>query len=155
MNDVPSRPHNVPPPRGSSYPHGSRYSLQWLIDYPSLRRFSHGALPNNSDAAFLSHHKPKPSDLLLHYNYGAAAVKHWGRNHDVLGNRPGLPRPQPPETVATNPTKHIGDHTTTIAKPEAARATRGNQHQPAVHGGSTGSAAVTDSERERKESIDK
>jgi len=67
------------------------------------------------------------------------AMKHWGRNHDVLGNHPDLPHPQPPETVAMNPTKHVGDRTTRITKPEAAWATRGNQHQPAVNGGSTGS----------------
>jgi hypothetical protein len=47
--------------------------------------------PNNSDGAFLNQHEPKPSDLLLHYNYGAAAVKHWGRNVDVLDKRPDLP----------------------------------------------------------------
>ena len=144
MDDVPKQCRIVPLLPGSSYPHGSQYSLQWLIDYPPLHRISHCALPSNSDAAFVSHHKPKPSDLLLHYNYGVAAVKHWGRNHDVLGNCPGLPRPQPSETVAMSPTKGVGDRRTTIAKPEAAQATRGNQHQTAVNGGSTGSAAVTD-----------
>ncbi|KAI9566237.1 hypothetical protein HD554DRAFT_2279022 [Boletus coccyginus] len=92
MNDVPNQPRKISLPYSSSYPHGSRYSLQWLAtDYESLRRFSHAALPSNSDAAFISHHKPKPSDLLLHYNYGAAAVKYWGRNCAVLGNHPGLP----------------------------------------------------------------
>ncbi|KAI9566243.1 hypothetical protein HD554DRAFT_2118651 [Boletus coccyginus] len=96
MDDVPHQPRNWSLSCGSSYPCGSRYTLQWLAtDYPSLRNFVCAALPSNSDAAFVSHHKPKPSDLLLHYNYGAAAVKLWGRNHAILGNHAGLPRPQP------------------------------------------------------------
>ncbi|KAJ7729221.1 hypothetical protein B0H14DRAFT_3518366 [Mycena olivaceomarginata] len=37
-------------------------------------------VPNNKDAAFKKHSKkPKPSPLLLHYNYGVAALKWWGK----------------------------------------------------------------------------
>ncbi|KAF8232644.1 hypothetical protein L208DRAFT_1270819, partial [Tricholoma matsutake] len=128
-DDVPDR-HIRNLPDGASYPFSSRYTLQWLAaDDTFLRSF----FPNNSDAAFISHHKPKPSDLLLHYNYGAAALKHWGRNHTILNNCPGLARPQAPETV---PTKSL-----TTAQADRI------QRQPANNGGSAGSAAATDSEQ--------
>ncbi|KAI9570372.1 hypothetical protein HD554DRAFT_416031 [Boletus coccyginus] len=110
----------------------SRYTLQWLAASDAASaEFLRATFPNNSDAAFASHHRPKPSDLLLHYNYGAAAVKHRGRNRGVLENRSGLPRPQPPEPVARSPTQKVGDMI---------------QQQPAGNGGGMGSAA-TDSER--------
>ncbi|KAI9566234.1 hypothetical protein HD554DRAFT_2315664 [Boletus coccyginus] len=81
MSDIPDRPVDFPPPHGSTYPLTSRYTLHWLAaGVQSPRIFSRPILPSNIDAAFVSHHKPGPSDLLLHYNYGAAAVKHWGRN---------------------------------------------------------------------------
>jgi hypothetical protein len=41
-----------------------------------------------------------PADLLLHYNYGAAAVKQWGKNTSVLTNRPDIPRPSVPTPAA-------------------------------------------------------
>ncbi|KAI9464739.1 hypothetical protein HD554DRAFT_2121312 [Boletus coccyginus] len=140
-NDVPDQ-HNRLLPDGTSYPSHSRYTFQWLFDDQFLR----ASLGQNIDAAFVSHHKPKPSDLLLHYNYGAAAVKQWGRNHSVLNDRPGVPRPQPTGTVVTSPTKHVGDRTLTISKPENARA-KGNQQQPAGDGGGTSSAAAADLEQ--------
>ncbi|KAI0284686.1 hypothetical protein BGY98DRAFT_1183550 [Russula aff. rugulosa BPL654] len=37
---------------------------------------------------------------LLHYNYGAAAVKQWGKNTSILTNRPEVPRPPVPAPVA-------------------------------------------------------
>ena len=40
--------------------------------------------PNNSDATFLNNTQvPKPSDLLLHYNYGAAVVAKLGAARDA------------------------------------------------------------------------
>ena len=39
--------------------------------------------------------KPKPSGLLLHYNYGAAVVKWWGHHTDILREGEGPPRPSP------------------------------------------------------------
>jgi len=67
------------------YPTGSRYTLQWLID-PG--KFVRDTIPNNLDAAFRKYTKElKPSKLLLHYNYGAAAVKNWGHGIEVLLNR--------------------------------------------------------------------
>ena len=48
---------------------------------------------------------PKPADLLMHYNYGAAAVKHWGKNISVLTDRPGIPRSVPvPAPMPVGPT---------------------------------------------------
>lgn len=73
-------------------------------------------------------------------------MKYWGRNQAVLDNRPGLPRPQAPVTVAMGPTRSVGDRTTTIGKLAAAHA-QGIQRQPAGNGGGTGSAAATDSEQ--------
>ena len=36
---------------------------------------------------------PKPADFLLHYNYGAAAVKQWGKNSSVLTKSLPIPAP--------------------------------------------------------------
>jgi hypothetical protein len=41
----------------------------------------------------MNHQLHKPADFLLHYNYGAAAVKQWGKNTSILTNRPDIPRP--------------------------------------------------------------
>ena len=117
-----------------------------MLHMASANITAHTFFPNNSDGAFASHRKPEPSDLLLHYNYGAAAVKHWGRNQDVLDNHPGLPRPRGPETVAMGPTRSVDDRTTTTAKLVAALA-QGIQRQPADNGGGSGSVAATDSEQ--------
>ena len=135
MDDVPPR-HLRRLLRGASYPSQARYTLQWVCD-PELAEPLPEVFPNNCDAAFVSQHKPKPSDLLLHYNYGAAAVKNWGRNHAVLGSRSGLPRPSP-NTVATGPTTTVGDRAKTGTELTAARAEGDNT------GG--GSVAATDSE---------
>ena len=42
---------------------------------------------------FIDQQLPKPADLLLHYNYGAAAVKQWGVKSSVLTSHPDIPRP--------------------------------------------------------------
>jgi hypothetical protein len=73
-----------------SYPTNSRYTLQWIVtpDSQTLNLF-----PNNNDATFMDQELDKPADVLLHYNYGAAAVKKWGKNTSVLTDRPDIPRP--------------------------------------------------------------
>lgn len=82
--------------------------------------------PNNLDAAFKNRQKPKPSDLILHYNYGAAAVKYWGRNLEVLDKdkRPDLPHPKQrqADTMVMGPTTSIGDRAEMIKKLTTARA---------------------------------
>jgi hypothetical protein len=101
--------------------------------------------PNNSDAAFKSPHRPKPAETLLHYNYGAAAVKRWGKNTAVLDNRAGLPRPQKPEVQPLGPTRAVRDRTITIKKLTDAR-NKAGQVQPTDTGDGAGSAALADSE---------
>jgi hypothetical protein len=121
---------------------GSRYTLQWLTpgDEFCLRFF-----PDNSDASFVSPRKPKPAEVLLHYNYGAASVKTWGRNHAILSNRTGVPRPQEPKAEPLGPTKSVGDRSKAINKLEKARAEEG-QGLPPNDGGSASSGAGADSQ---------
>ncbi|HEV7737157.1 MAG TPA: hypothetical protein VGO47_07275, partial [Chlamydiales bacterium] len=75
------------------YPHGKRYTLQWLVPNSGvkLQKINEQHTPNNRDAAFLKEalndHNDEsslPSGLLLHYNYGAAVLKNWGRNKAFL-----------------------------------------------------------------------
>ena len=79
---------------GTEYPDGSRYTLQWIVP-PDPLSIDILYTPNNMDARFVTGTSiPKPSDLLLHYNFGAAVVKYWGRNHSILIERPNIPRPK-------------------------------------------------------------
>jgi len=121
----------------------SRYTLQWLT---ATDEFVLNFLPNNSDASFVSLHKPKPAEILLHYSYGAAAVKQWGRNYSVLNNRPGLPRPKEPEPAPMGPTKTIGDRTKTTGKLAEAWA-EGGQGRVGTNRGSVSPVTVVDSEQ--------
>ncbi|KAH9959463.1 hypothetical protein BC827DRAFT_1134615 [Russula dissimulans] len=74
------------------YPVGERFSLQAVGDLHRSTLLH--AYPNNTTAAFKrGTNLPKPSSLILHYIYGAAVVKLWGRRTDVL-NRPNIPRPR-------------------------------------------------------------
>lgn len=121
-------------PESVGYPNNKRYTLQWLIDAePST---IHYAAANNTDATFKKQIRmSKPSDLLLHYNYGAAAVKRWGRGAEVLRNRPNLPRPAVPTPAPMEPTRTQHDRSTVIQKRDAAR--RGDE-------GGSGNAAARD-----------
>ena len=57
--------------------------------------------PNNVDARFVTGTNiPKPSDLLLHYNFGAAVVKYWCCNQNILVERPNIPRPKPEDPTS-------------------------------------------------------
>jgi len=79
-------------------------------------------IPHNSDAAFKRDTDvPKPSDLLLHYNYGAAAVKMWGQGTEVLRDNAEPSRPPPPKRVKTGPSRSTHDRTTAIQKRDVAR----------------------------------
>jgi hypothetical protein len=91
----------------------------------------------------VSLHKPKPADILLHYNYGAATVKQWGQNYAVLNNRPSLPRPQEPVPTSMGPPKTVGDLTNTTDKLAQGRTER-SQRQDANN---KSSATVVDSEQ--------
>ena len=74
-------------------------------------------VPNNSDAAFKEYtKKAKPSDLLLHYNYGAAAVKRWGRGKEVLTKLANPPHPPVPGPAPAGPQRTIHDRAAAIRK---------------------------------------
>lgn len=105
-------------PENVIYPRGMRYTLQWLSDPDEV------VSPNNRDAAFKKHtQKPKPSPLLLHYNYGAAAVKQWGNGIETFQMQTKPPGPAMPVTASRGPTTH--DRNATIQKLNAARDTGG------------------------------
>jgi hypothetical protein len=99
---------------GVSYPpNRSRFTLQWIaLD----EEHTLNLLPRNSDAAFLNHQLSKPADLLLHYNYGAAAVKYWGKNCGVLENRLNIPRPHLPASASMGPSRSIHSGRSAIGK---------------------------------------
>ena len=74
-------------------------------------------IPNNSDATFKkATKKPKPSDLLLHYTYGAAAVRCWGRGTEILAKLATPPRPQVPVPAPAGPKRTIHDKDATVRK---------------------------------------
>ncbi|KAF5380122.1 hypothetical protein D9615_006287 [Tricholomella constricta] len=120
-----------------SYPSRDRYTLQWLINEDSH-------LPNNLGAAFKTgSRKPKPSGLLLHYNYGVAAVKHWGHGTDLLTRLANPPRPSKPVPPLAGPSKSIHDRTIAITKrgrSQGIRESRGG------HGGRGKKATAGDGE---------
>ncbi|KAI0289275.1 hypothetical protein BC826DRAFT_630875 [Russula brevipes] len=86
-------------PEGAVYPANERYTLQSLETLPpDVSVF----VPVNRDGAFRgSSDEEKPSGLLLHYNYGAAAVKVWGHGKEVLEaqRQPLRPPPRQPAPV--------------------------------------------------------
>ena len=75
-------------------------------------------IPNNSDATFKkATKKAKPSDLLLHYTYGAAAaVRRWGRGTEILTKLATPPRPQVPVPAPAGPRRTIHDRDSTVRK---------------------------------------
>lgn len=102
------------------YPARNRYTLRWLEVQDS---HAIHAIPNNRDATFKRNtKKPKPLDLLLLYNYGAAAAKRWGHGTEVLQNfaRPSVPVPTP-----TGPPKTAHDKTVVVQKFSPARSSGG------------------------------
>jgi hypothetical protein len=98
-------------------------------------------MPNNNDATFMNHQLPKPADVLLHYNYGAAAVKKWGKNTSVLTNRPNIPRPPVPLPAASGPTRVNNDGNISIEKRRAAAMSQGGQGATSKRKKSGGAAA--------------
>ena len=115
INDIPPSPNRPfgPLQPDVEYPEGSRYSAQWLSPSGTLQDL----LPNNTDAAFgEASAASKPAALLLHYNYGAAAVKLWGHNTHILGNHAKKSRPPKPTPIPIGPPKTVHDRTLTIEK---------------------------------------
>lgn len=97
-----------------TYPCNERYTLQWLkklclIDEDFVRG------KYNTDATFKKGtQKRKPSDLLLHYNYGAAAVKWWGRGVEVFQSRLNCVRPPTPAPALVGRTSSRHDRAITV-----------------------------------------
>jgi hypothetical protein len=89
--------HDRPIMPGTGYPEGERFTLQ-LIEIRN--DFDRSGLTHSfrlgRDAAFsVDTDAAKPSGVLLHYNYGTAAVKWWGHHTDILRS-PGPPHPPSP-----------------------------------------------------------
>ena len=116
--DIPERNERTEMPENVAYPTVGRYTLQWL-KVPDM--LTPGVIPNNRDATFKRRgRKAKPSDLLLHYNYGAAAVKQWG--HGIQTSQQ-LPKARPPVPVAAplGPKRTTHKRETAIQKRNSAR----------------------------------
>jgi hypothetical protein len=136
IKDIPPRHKPGYVSEDVSFPTRSRYTLQWLVDPGEGVTFM---IPNNSDAAFRKFtRKPKPSDLLLHYNYGAAAVKCWGRGIEVLQNRANPPRPRVPVPAPTGPSKTTHDRETVLRELREARDPGGAGAGTSTAGAGTG-----------------
>jgi hypothetical protein len=109
MVDIPPRHNRKKMHADVSHPTGCRFTLQRLV---ALEKEITHLVPNNADAAFMvNNKKPRPSDLLLHYNYGAAAVKRWGHGTEFLREHRGdnIPRPNSPVPARTRPATNIHD----------------------------------------------
>ncbi|GJJ06640.1 hypothetical protein Clacol_000834 [Clathrus columnatus] len=79
----------------TSYPSDARYTFQYLQQ--ENRKSNLRIMPDNNDAAFPTTPSitlPKPAAFLLNYNFGAAAVRLWGKNKMVFENREEIQRPK-------------------------------------------------------------
>ena len=104
-------------------------------------------VPDNLDAAFMtSSRKPKPSDILLHYTYGAAAVKQWGQGVEFYKNRANPPRPSTPVPAAMGASKTVHDRTTAIGKRGKPPGTRGVRAGKAAAVAGAGAEEMVESE---------
>ncbi len=81
-------------------------------------------IPNNSGAAFMAYNSRliKPSELLLHYTYGATAVRLWGHGLKVLGGYFTFFRPPKPVPNLIGPSRQIHTRQSAIEKWEKAQA---------------------------------
>ncbi|KAF8520597.1 hypothetical protein BU17DRAFT_75593 [Hysterangium stoloniferum] len=132
--DIPPRNKRPNMTTKVTYPTNSRYTLQWLNPDPATQEL----LPDNRDAAFKKGtKKAKPSDLLLHYNYGVAAVK-------CL--RKLAQPPRPPVPAPSGPSRTTHDRMTTVNKRDAARAAGRSGAGNAAAGPSTAGAATEEGE---------
>ena len=96
-------------------------------------------IPNNSDATFKkATKKAKPSDVLLHYTYGAAAVRRWGRGTEILTKLATPPRPQMPVPAPSGPKRTIHDRDATVRKCSKGQSTGENGAGSSTAGDETG-----------------
>jgi hypothetical protein len=100
-----------------------RYTLQWLNP---LNNISSATIPNNSDATFRQNTRlAKPSDILLHYTYGATAIKCWGKETQVLQSRENIPCPGESKPAEAEPSRTKHDRTIALRKREKYRSQEG------------------------------
>ena len=108
-------------------------------------------LPNNRDATFKKRtKKQKPTDLLLHYNYGATAVKWWGQGLDILQKRSHPPRPPVPVQAKAGPSRTRHDSTVTIDELDAVRGDGVGAGGAGTSGVTVGNTEMVDSEGQAK-----
>ncbi|KAF8523457.1 hypothetical protein BU17DRAFT_63749 [Hysterangium stoloniferum] len=146
-SDIPPRNKRPNMTTSITYPTNSRYTLQWLNPDPATQEL----LPDNRDAAFMKGTKKlKPSDLLLHYNYGAAAVKWWGNGTETLRKLAQPPRPPVPVPAPSASSRTTYDRMTAINKRDAGRAAGRSGARNATAGAATGEGDWVDSEGQAK-----
>ena len=127
-----------------TYPTGIRYTLQWLKPQNEV---ASAMTPNNSDATFRRNTRlAKPSDILLHYTYGAAAIKCWGKGTGVLQGREGIPRPSESDPAGAGPSRTKHDRTVVRRKLEKHRNRGGGKGSAA--GAGTGGVVEPEGEAE-------
>ena len=124
MKDVPPRADRPLELDASvTYPKDARYTLHWL-EPRNTYRLSRLVAPNNIDAAFRKRtRKPKPSALLLHYNYGVAAAKRWGHGAELFETHDNPARPKVLESASMGPSKTSHDRSIAIQKLESVQNT--------------------------------
>ncbi|KAI0248995.1 hypothetical protein BJV78DRAFT_1130395 [Lactifluus subvellereus] len=119
------------------YPASARFTLHLLEDGPRRAHKESNFPWNGRDAVFKTGtNLPKPSDLLLHYSYGAAAVKRWGQPRRFLSDCKNVPCPQ--AAVAPGPsgpstTVHDRSGVTTRKReraPDTAGSSKGKRPHP-------------------------
>lgn len=114
------------------YPAGERFTLHLLEDGPRRAEIDSAFPWHGRDAAFKrGTNLAKPSALLLHYNYGAAAVKRWGHHRQFLSasHRRNIPRPRPTAQITPGPGRPsttVNDRAVAIRKRERAADTAGS-----------------------------
>jgi hypothetical protein len=89
----------------TEYPANERYSAQWVMtNWDADAQLEHSELANTDmafAASYQANHHSLPSPLLLHYRYGVAALRSWGRELSILENHP-YARPSPPPKADPN-----------------------------------------------------
>jgi hypothetical protein len=139
---------------GTQYPSDERFTLQLLLEMPTPDRVQLERICMiGQDAAFKSGtNLPKPSALLLHYRYGASAVKLWGRHEHLLSSdhRKNIPRPPAEVTpYPAGPSLSINDRSTAIKKRECSDDAAGSSRRK---GDETGGSTARDKERDQDDS---
>jgi hypothetical protein len=150
-DDVPQK-YGRPLRNDIEYPIDERFTLQIFNDGERravVERESWAGM----DAMFLRDTGlPKPSALLLHYTYGAAAVKCWGHHTELLSARyrRNIPRPSPAQATSSHAgPSSIHDRALTFKKRERHNDTAGSSKRQR---GRPPKRAITSEERDEDNS---